>query len=101
MHLFANIPSVDAIACNLHNRSRSLFPVAHSNAQRFCSSSFRSNATAKRLTLRGSDFTPKCIEVFVAYLNIIERSNQLRVLLETSGELLTGKVVRAFYFALL
>jgi len=32
--------------------------------------------------LRGSDFTLKCIEVFVAYLNIIERSNQLRVLLE-------------------
>jgi len=37
------------------------------------------------LTLRGSDFTLKCIEVFVVYLNIIERSSQLRVLLESQG----------------
>ena len=33
--------------------------------------------------LRVSDFTPKCIGVFVVYLNIIERSSQLRVLLES------------------
>ena len=35
------------------------------------------------VTLRVSDFTPKCIGVFVVYLNIIERSSQLRVLLES------------------
>jgi len=35
------------------------------------------------LTLRVSDLTLKCIGVFVAYLNIIERSSQLRVLLES------------------
>ena len=33
--------------------------------------------------LRVSDFTPKCIGIFVVYLNITERSNQLRVLLES------------------
>jgi len=36
------------------------------------------------LMLRVSDFTLKCIGVFVAYLNIIERSSQLRVLIESS-----------------
>jgi len=36
------------------------------------------------LTLRVSDFTLKCIGVFVVYLNISERSSQLRVLLESS-----------------
>jgi len=50
-----------------------------------------SNASTKRLTLPCSDFTLKCIGDFVVNLNIIERSNQLRVLLE-----FTGKVVRAF-----
>ena len=50
-----------------------------------------SNATTKRLTLPCSDFTLKCIGDFVVYLNIIERSNQLRVLLE-----FTVKVARAF-----
>ena len=33
--------------------------------------------------LRVSDFTPKCIGVFIVYLNITERSSQLRVLLES------------------
>jgi len=35
------------------------------------------------ITLRVSDFTLKCIGVFVIYLNITERSSQLRVLLES------------------
>ena len=35
------------------------------------------------VTLRVSDFTPKCIGVFIVYLNITERSSQLRVLLES------------------
>ena len=33
--------------------------------------------------LRVSDFTPKCIGVFIVCLNITERSSQLRVLLES------------------
>ena len=35
------------------------------------------------VTLHVSDFTPKCIGVFAIYLNITERSSQLRVLLES------------------
>jgi len=37
----------------------------------------------KRLTLCVSDFTLKCIRVFVVYLDIIKSSSQLRVLLES------------------
>ena len=37
----------------------------------------------RTVALRVSDFTPKCIGVFIVYLNITERSNQLRVLLES------------------
>jgi len=39
-------------------------------------------SASNRLTLRCSDMTLKCIGGFVLYLNIIERSSQLRVLLE-------------------
>jgi len=37
----------------------------------------------KGLTLCVSDFTLKCIRVFVVYLDIIKRSSQLRVLLKS------------------
>jgi len=37
----------------------------------------------RTVTLRVSDFTLKCIGVFVVHLNIIERSSQLRVLLKS------------------
>ena len=37
----------------------------------------------RTVTLRDSDFTLKCIGVFVVYLNIIEKSSELRVLLES------------------
>jgi len=61
---------------------------------------FEQLAQKKNQTVRlhVSDFTTKCIGVFVVYLNIIERSSQLK---STTGELLADKVVRAFYFALL
>jgi len=39
--------------------------------------------TYRTVALRVSDFTLKCIGVFVVYLNIIKRTNQLRVLLES------------------
>jgi len=47
----------------------------------------------RTVTSRVSDFTLKCIRDFVVYLNIIERSNQLK---SATGELLANKVVRAF-----
>jgi len=43
-----------------------------------------STFTSNRLTLRCSKFILKRISGFVVYLNIIERSNQLRVLLENN-----------------
>ena len=49
------------------------------------------------LSQKGSRSLLKCIGVFVIYLNITERSSQLRVLLESYT---ANKVVRTFYFAL-
>jgi len=43
-----------------------------------------STSISNRLTLHCSDLTVKCIGGFVVYLNISERSNQLRVLLESN-----------------
>ena len=53
--------------------------MAHSNAQRFGSSNYSEFDYIPNSALRVSDFTPKCIGVFVVYLNITERSSQLRV----------------------
>ena len=68
---------------NLHSRSWSLFPVAYSYAQRFLFVVILFPILHRTVTLRVSDFTLKCSGVFVIYLNIIERSNQLRVLLKS------------------
>jgi len=41
------------------------------------------DSTSNRATLRVSDFTLKYIGVFVIYLNMVERSSQLTVLVES------------------
>ena len=63
------------------------------------SSLFYSDSTSNRLTLRVSDFTLKCIAVFVVYLNTIERSNQVAgELLTDSGESLLIRLASAWQF---
>jgi len=64
---------VEMSRCIMHIRTPNAFVRRHSN----------SDSTSNRSTLRVSDFTLRCIGVFVVYLNIIERSSQLRVLLES------------------
>ena len=83
MYLFANSPTVDMIALQTYITAvgrcflwRIRTPYAFVRRQ--------SIPTQHRMvTLSVSDFTPKCIGVFVVYLNITERSSQLRVLLES------------------
>ena len=83
MNLFANSSTVDMIACK---------PTKPQSVAVSCGAFEHPTVlfvvilipTLHRTdTLRDSDFTLKCIGVFVVYLNIIERSSQLRVLLES------------------
>ena len=81
MYLFANRPTVDTLACKPTYQPLVAVSVVHANAQRFCSPSFL--FYIEPLMLRSFDFTFMFIRGFVVYLNIIEWSNQLEVILES------------------
>ena len=85
MYLFANSPTVDRRHVSLQTYITAvgryfLWRIRTPNALVRHHSEFDYIPNS---ALRVSDFTPKCIGIFVVYLNITERSSQLRVLLES------------------